>query len=95
MIGQATIDAIVSQVEACARANALDESMASQLRNDFPDYHFTWCMDDDIGSEEPLLEREGFNLYLVDGEGHCLKLTTDLARANGVVIAEVIADEIN
>lgn len=86
MIEQATIDAIVSQVE----AGLLDEGMASQLRKAFPDCHFTYCMDDDIGAEEPLLEREGFNLYLVDGQGHCLKLTTDLAKANGVVIAEVI-----
>jgi len=86
LIEQSTIDAIVSRVE----AGAIDEARMSELRGEFPDYHFTWCMDDDIGSEEPLLERDGFNLYLVDGEGHCLKLTTDLAKANGVVIAEVI-----
>jgi len=47
-------------------------------------------MDDDIGSEQPLLEREQFNLYLVNGQAHCLKLTTDPAVANGVVIAEVV-----
>lgn len=90
MIEQTTINGIVSQVEAAAKTNSMDESMVSQLRSEFTDLHFTYCMDDDIGSEEPLLERKGFNLYLVDGEGHCLKLTTDLAKANGVVIAEVI-----
>jgi len=87
MISQESVDAIVARVA----ASALDESLASQLRAEFPGLHFTWCMDDDMGSEEPLLERPDFNLYLVNGEGHCLKLTTDLAKANGVVIAEVIA----
>jgi len=86
LIEQATIDAIVARVE----GGEIDEVCVSQLRSEFPGLHFTWCMDDDIGAEEPLLERERFNFYLVDGEGHCLKLTTDLARANGVVIAEVI-----
>jgi len=86
MIAQTTIDTIVSRVEAAV----LDEQIASSLRSEFPDLHFTFCMDDDIGSEEPLLEKEQFNLYLVNGEGHCLKLTTDPALANGVVIAEVI-----
>lgn len=86
MISQQSVDAIVARV----KESALDESVATSLRAEFPDLHFTWCMDDDLGSEEPLLEFPDFNLYLVDGEGHCLKLTTDLARANGVVIAEVI-----
>ncbi|PIQ34258.1 MAG: hypothetical protein COS35_08440 [Zetaproteobacteria bacterium CG02_land_8_20_14_3_00_50_9] len=89
MIEQSTIDAIVSRLE----ANELDEACISQLRAEFSGLHFTWCMDDDIGSEVPLVERERFNIYLVDGEGHCLKLTTDLSKANGVVIAEVIAEE--
>jgi len=86
MIEQTTIDTIVSRVEAAV----LDDRIVSSLRGEFPDLHFTFCMDDDIGDEEPLLEREQFNLYLVNGQGHCLKLTTDTALANGVVIAEVI-----
>jgi hypothetical protein len=86
LIEQATIDAIVARVE----SGEIDEACVSKLRSEFSGLHFTWCMDDDIGTEEPLLEHERFNLYLVNGEGHCLKLTTDLAVANGVVIAEVI-----
>ncbi|PIW48722.1 MAG: hypothetical protein COW18_06745 [Zetaproteobacteria bacterium CG12_big_fil_rev_8_21_14_0_65_54_13] len=86
MIEQTTIDTIVARVE----ASRVDDQIVSGLRADFPDLHFTWCMDDDIGSEQPLLEREQFNLYLVNGQAHCLKLTTDPAVANGVVIAEVV-----
>jgi len=86
LIAQATIDAIVDRVE----SGEIDEQHIGALRCDFPDLHFTWCMDDDIGAETPFAEHDGFKLYLVDGQGHCLKLTTDPAIANGVVIAEVI-----
>lgn len=86
MIEQATIDAIVARVDAATP----DEQTVSALRAQFPALHFTCCMDDDIGTEAPLLEKRGYNLYLVNGQGHCLKLTTDAAVANGVVIAEVI-----
>lgn len=88
MIEQATIDAIVSKLDAAL----LDEEIVLALRAQFPDLHFTYCMDDDIGTEEPVLEKAAYNLYLVNGEGHCLKLTTDAAVANGVVIAEIIDD---
>lgn len=86
MISQATMDAIVARVE----SGDIDEQSMAALRVEFPGLHFTWCMDDDIGSDQALLEREGFNLYLVNGEKHCLSLTTDPSIANGVVIAEVI-----
>ena len=86
MIEQSTIDAIVARVE----AGKIDEEQIRALRSKFPDLHFTWCMDDDIGTEKALLERQRFNLYLVNGQKHCLTLTTDPAIANGVVIAEVI-----
>jgi len=86
LIEQSTIDAIVARVE----AGNIDEVQIRALRSEFPDLHFTWCMDDDIGTEKALMERQGFNLYLVNGQKHCLTLTTDPAIANGVVIAEVI-----
>jgi len=85
LIGQEIIDAVVSHVE----AGEIDESNISQLRSEFPGIHFTWCMDDDIGMEQPVVERDRFNLYLVDGQAHCLKLTTDMDAANGIVIAEL------
>jgi len=86
LIEQSTIDAIVTRVE----SGSIDEQCMGALRSEFPGLHFTWCMDDDIGSEKALLEKKGFNLYLVNGEKHCLSLTTDPSIANGVVIAEVI-----
>ena len=88
MIAQETIDAIVNRVE----AGDIHEHNISSLREAFPGLHFTWCMDDDVGSEKPLLQRDGFNVYLVNGQGHCLTLTNDLGLASGVVIAEIVDD---
>jgi len=85
LITQQVIDAVVDRIE----SGDIGEQDMVRLRSDFPGIHFTWCMDDDIGMEEPLVERDRFNLYLVDGQGHCLKLTTDREAANGIVIAEL------
>lgn len=72
----------------------VDESSVMQLRETFPDVHFTYCMDDDIAvNAKPVVEQDDFNLYLVDGREHCLCLTNDHEVATGIVLAEVIEDE--
>jgi hypothetical protein len=53
----------------------------------YPGVYFTHCLDDDINDIEPVLRGAGFNLYLVDGRQHCLRLTKDLQAATGVVLA--------
>ena len=73
--------------------NGAEENVLSALRQHYPEMHFTWCMDDDVGYETASLESEAFNLYLVDGRDHCLKFTTDAGIATGVVIAEITDDE--
>jgi hypothetical protein len=77
------------------RVNELtpEESSLSILREAYPGVHFTWCMDDDVGVQNPYAEYDGFNLYLIDGREHCLKFTNSLEHATGLVIAEVIADD--
>lgn len=75
-----------------AKANA-EESVVGELRAAFPGTHFSWCMDDDVGKAKPVLERAGFNLYLVDSREHCLKLTNDAGVATGVLVAQVIPDD--
>jgi len=77
--------------ETCDRLG-VDESVISTLRQQYPDIHFTYCMDDDIPNHEPVIERPGFNLYLIDGREHCLCLTRDYSSATGVVVAEIIAE---
>lgn len=70
----------------------LSETAVAAIRCEYPGIHFTYCMEDDIPNHEPMLESDGFNLYLVDGREHCLCLTSNHEHASGIVIAEVIAD---
>jgi hypothetical protein len=71
----------------------LTEQSLGQLRSHHTDVHFTYCMDDDVGPQQPFLSRPGLNVYLVDGREHCLKFTGQLEHATGLVLAEVIDDE--
>ncbi|QQS52896.1 MAG: hypothetical protein IPM89_08035 [Candidatus Competibacteraceae bacterium] len=70
----------------------LDHATASRLRQVYPGTYFTYCLDDDINGMEPALESAGFNLYLVDGSQHCLRLTSDLQVATGIVLAAVLEE---
>lgn len=82
----------VQRIAAAIRAQTLNESVVSALRGEYPGIHFTYCMDDDIPNNTPVLESESFNIYLVDGREHCLCLTNNHENATGIVIAEVIED---
>lgn len=78
--------------ETVAQAGA-EESVLGVLRAAFHGVHFSWCMDDDVGKAKPVLERPGFNLYLVDSREHCLKLTNDTAIATGFLVAQVSPED--
>lgn len=89
MISAEDITTIAGEVEKLG----LSEQSLAELRASHPNVHFTYCMDDDIGHYRPYLERPNFNIYLVDGREHCLKFTTELEGATGLVLAEVIQDD--
>jgi len=89
MLAPDTLSAIVASIE----SSGLTEATVGQLRERNPGVHFTFCLDDDVGHARPHIEARGFNVYLVDGREHCLKLTTSLEAATGLVLAEVIDDE--
>ena len=89
MLADATIQEIVRSVE----SSGLSEVTLARLRADHPGIHFTYCLDDDITARRAYLERPEFNVYLVDGREHCLKLTPDIELATGLVLAEVIHDD--
>ncbi len=88
MISSVQLDRIAGQVV----AQGATETVVGALRSDWPDVHFTWCSDDDVMGAQPIRSGEGFNLYLVDGRGHCLSFTNDQEHATGLVIAEVTED---
>jgi hypothetical protein len=79
----------LDQVTRIVERAGLNDQTLGALREAFPDMHLTYCMDDDIGVGSPMRRAEGFNIYLVDGRGHCMQFTTDPEAATGIVLAEV------
>jgi hypothetical protein len=73
-----------------ASMSALNDDALATLKQTWPDLRFTFCNDDDMPARmPPILRRDRFNLYLVNGSEHCLSLTDDPLQAVGVVLAEV------
>ena len=72
-------------------SNSLQANL-SELRQQYHPIHFTYCMDDDLPNNVPIIEKTAFNLYLIDGREHCLCLTNDYDVATGIVVAEIIPD---
>lgn len=79
----------IEQVAEIVRRAGLNDTTLNALREHFTDLHFSRCLEDELGAVEPFREEDGFNLYLVDGRDHCLRLTTDPETATGLLLAEV------
>lgn len=86
-------EALVNNVAKMTSGKPVDETLKEELKRAFPGIRFTLCSEDDIHAGKPILESDGFDLYLVGSSDHCLTLTNDFALATGVVIAEVYDDE--
>jgi Family of unknown function (DUF6129) len=57
------------------------------LRERFPGLTTSRCDAADIDMETPLHSFPRFDLHLIDGRGHCWRLTEDPDQATGVLIA--------
>jgi hypothetical protein len=68
---------------------------ASTLRASFSELIFTECSEDDISPRlQAVATTPSALIYLITGiSGHCLEATSDLAVANGVIIASRDSDE--
>ena len=88
MIAENEVTAIADLIQ----QRGLSEALVSELRTLYPGKHFTYCMDDDIHSGKPVIERSGFRIYLVDSSDHCSQLTSVVETASGFVLAEVLGD---
>ncbi len=90
MISSSRLAQIVQRVE----RQEINGQLLSRLRKAYPDLHFTYCMNADVMEDiSPVEKRAEFNVYLVDGREHCLRLTTDHNVATGVVLAAVLDDD--
>jgi Family of unknown function (DUF6129) len=88
MITLEQINVLATKIETLG----IDESTVSTLRQQYPNIHFTYCMDDDLPNNKPVIEHKDFNLYLIDGREHCLCMTNDFNVATGVVVAETYSE---
>ena len=84
---------LLNKVVSLVKSKGLSEALVTEFRHEFPGVHFTWCIDDDMGSARPTLEEAGFNLYLVDSTDHCARLTNDPERASGIILAELVDED--
>lgn len=82
-MGLSTSD--LAQIEALLGAPGADARALAELRRHFPRLSLTRC-DPRDGAEPPFRELGRFDLYLVDGNDHCWRLTSDPERATGVVV---------
>ncbi|MFT3931146.1 MAG: hypothetical protein QM709_12710 [Spongiibacteraceae bacterium] len=90
------VETLLSMAE-LIELRGLSEALLTQLRALYPGKHFTYCMDDDIHSGKPVLERANFKIYLVDSSEHCSHLLNGtepqaLQHASGFVLAEVVEE---
>ncbi len=86
-LNKTQIDTIIAFVE----QQGLSDATVQQLRENYGECHFTYCMDDDVHFPKAFIERARFNVYLVDSRQHCATLSTDFETASGVVLAEILA----
>jgi len=83
---------IVTNIANSIADATLSEALISSLRQQYQGIHFTYCNDDDIPNNDPVIEQKNFNLYLIDGREHCMVLTNSFENATGVVVAEIYED---
>jgi hypothetical protein len=76
-------------IAALASAGADLRASVAELRRQHPGLSFTCCDASDLAAAPPPCQRHaGFDLYLVNGSGHCWELTADPRVATGVLLAE-------
>lgn len=75
---------VIGEMIAAAPA---DGQVFSALRQRFPQLAWTRCDASDV-TEEPFRTVGAYDIHLIDAKDHCVQLTTDMARATGVVLAK-------
>ncbi len=79
---------VIDEINSLLVSHGLDEAAVSELKNKWPDIHFTYCSDDDVCGPPAIRESEGFSMYLVDNSNHCINFTSSPEVATGLVLAE-------
>ncbi len=86
MIEASLLENVMDQV--AMHAGELSDVLVTHLRKTFPGIHVSVCSDDDMPSRlSPAAGNSFCRLYYVDSGDHCLRLTTDVESATGLVVA--------
>jgi hypothetical protein len=80
-------DKDMTEIEALFGETRTAASAFAGLRARFPKLTVTRVDSSDPGMETPFKQYPGFDVYLIDGSGHCWSLTEDPGKATGLVIA--------
>ena len=78
----------VASIDALLKDQPAEASIVTEFRQRFPSYSLTRCDASDMDSEAPFRRYAKFDLYLVDRSDHCWRLTSNPARATGIVLAQ-------
>lgn len=78
----------IDEINKALLAHGLDDDALKELRNKWPEIHFTLCSDDDVCGPTAIRESDDFSIYLIDGRNHCLSFTNSIEVATGLVLAE-------
>jgi hypothetical protein len=74
------------EIDGVLSAPDADAQVFAQLRSRFPHLSWTRCDASDV-TESPFRTYLRFEVHLVDRSDHCVQITTDPARATGIVLA--------
>jgi hypothetical protein len=78
----------ILEIDTLLEAADAGSGTLAALRSRFPKLSLTRADPSDIGVEPPFREYKSFDLYLVDGSGHCWSLTNEPRLATGLVLVE-------
>ncbi len=76
----------LAAIEELLGAPDADAQAVAAIRQRFPKLSITRCDPSDMDAETPFREFPQFNLHLVDGGGHCWRLTENPDDATGLVV---------
>ncbi|MGO9438896.1 MAG: hypothetical protein ACLP00_31875 [Terracidiphilus sp.] len=79
--------ATIEELLLAESASQPDGSRLAGFRQRFPNVSLTRCDLSDIDSETPFRVFAGMSMFLVDSSDHCSRITSDPARATGIVVA--------
>ena len=77
----------LNEIAQVLAAPGADAELFAELRRRFKHLSWTRCDASDM-AEEPFRTLGRFDVHLVDRSDHCVQVTSDPARATGVIIAK-------